>query len=237
MVLRVPGKAPHILQSREGVIQGDPTSSYNYGVGLLPLGERVKAEHPTVASPAIADDWTLAGRAKECARALATICRLGPSIGYFASAEKSWCIVSAEGEASAKALHTAEGCNVRFTRGQRYVGGFVDGKVEEKAWLEPQVAKWVEGVESLARVSWRYPPVAYAGLVWCLQSEWQYLCRVCPGVGEHLRPIEVALRRKFISAVLGQRGYDPSDNAQKLYANGVKQGGLAIRPPCFTPFA
>ena len=36
LVLRVPGKAPHILQSREGVIQGDPTSSYNYGVGLLP---------------------------------------------------------------------------------------------------------------------------------------------------------------------------------------------------------
>ena len=156
LVLRVPGKAPHILQSREGVIQGDPTSSYNYGIGLLPLGERVKSEHPEVASPAIADDWTLAGRAKDCARALATICRLEPSIGYVASAETSWCIVSAEGEASAKALHAAEGCNVRFTRGQRHVGGFVGGKAEEKAWLEPQVAKWVEGVESLARVAWRH---------------------------------------------------------------------------------
>ena len=46
-----------------------------------------------------------------------------------------------------------------------------------------------------------------------------------------MRPIEAALRRKFIPAVLRQRGYDPSDNARKLYANGVKQGGLAIRIP------
>ena len=231
LVLRRPGKSPYIILSKEGVIQGDPTSSYNYGIGLLPLGERVNSEHPGVASPAIADDWTLAGRAKDCAKALATICRLGPSVGYFAEAEKSYCIVAEKDEAAAKALHAAEGCNVQFTRGQRYVGGFVGGKAEETSWLAPQVDKWVEGVKALARVAWRYPQTAYAGLVWCLQAEWQYLCRVLPGVGEHLRPIEVALRKEFIPAVLGHKGMVVSDDARKLYANGVKQGGLAIRVP------
>ena len=152
-------------------------------------------------------------------------------MGYYASAEKTWCIMSAAGEAEAKAKHAAEGCNVRFTRGQRYVGGFVGGKAEEQAWLAPQVEKWVAGVEALARVAWRYPQTAYAGLVWCLQAEWQYLCRICPGVGEHLRPIEVALRERFIPAVLGHKGYVPSDSARQLFANGVKQGGLAIRIP------
>ena len=62
-------------------------------------------------------------------------------------------------------------------------------------------------------------------MVWCLQAEWQYLCRVCPGVGEHLRPIEEALRKDFIPAVLGHKGMIVSDDARKLYANGVKQGG------------
>ena len=233
LILRVPGKALHILLSRESVIQGDPTLSFNYGIGLLPLGERIKREHPEVASPAIADDWTLAGRAKDCAKALATICRLGPSVGYFASAEKSWCIVSEEGEASAKALHAAEGCNVRFSRGQRYVGGFVGGKGEEEEWLTPQVAKWVDGVNSLARVAWRYPQTAYAGLVWCLQAEWQYLCRVCPGVGPHLQPIEDALRLRFIPAVLGHKGYEVTDDARDLYGSGVKHqaGGAGHQKP------
>ena len=81
-------------------------------------------------------------------------------MGYFALAEKSWCIVWEEGEEEAKALHAAEGCNVRFSRGQRYVGGFVGGKGEELEWLAPQIAKWVDGVESLARVAWRYPQTA-----------------------------------------------------------------------------
>ena len=231
LVLRRPGKSPYVLLSKEGVIQGDPTSSFTYGIGLLPLGKRINSEHPEVASPAIADDWTLAGRAKDCAKALATICRLGPSVGYFAEAEKSYCIVAEKDEAAAKALHAAEGCNVKFTRGQRYVGGFVGGKAEETAWLTPQVDKWTQGVKALARVAWRYPQTAYAGLVWCLQAEWQYLCRVCPGVGEHLRPIEEAPRKDSIPAVLGHKGMIVSDDARKLYANGVKQGGVRHPSP------
>ena len=63
-----------LLVEQGGVIQGDPTSSYNYGVGLLPLGERVKAEHPEVASQAIADNWALAVRLKDCTKAPETIC-------------------------------------------------------------------------------------------------------------------------------------------------------------------
>ena len=59
-----------------------------------------------------------------------------------------------------KALHAAEGCNVKFMRGQCYVGGFVGGKAEETVWMTPQVDKCVQGVKALARVAWRYPQTA-----------------------------------------------------------------------------
>eukprot|EP00804_Cyclotella_cryptica_P004744 CCRYP_016226-RG/>CCRYP_016226-RG protein AED:0.29 eAED:0.29 QI:0/-1/0/1/-1/1/1/0/415 len=76
----------------------------------------------------------------------------------------------------------------------------------------------------------RYPQSAYAGLVNCLQAEWQYLCRVEPGVGPHLEPVEEALRTQFIPALFG--GQDPISNELRLLiAQGVKQGGLAIRNP------
>eukprot|EP00804_Cyclotella_cryptica_P002229 CCRYP_020436-RA/>CCRYP_020436-RA protein AED:0.38 eAED:0.38 QI:0/-1/0/1/-1/0/1/0/119 len=97
-------------------------------------------------------------------------------------------------------------------------------------WLQPMVQKWVSGVERLAKVAMRYPQSAYAGLVNCLQAEWQYLCRVEPGVGPHLEPVEEALRTQFIPALFG--GQDPISNELSLFiAQGVKQGGLAIQNP------
>ena len=56
------------------------------------------------------------------------------------------------------------------------------------------VSKWVEGVEKLAKVAQRYPQAVYAGPVKCFQAEWQYLCRVKPGVATHLAPVEETLR-------------------------------------------
>eukprot|EP00804_Cyclotella_cryptica_P022493 CCRYP_020698-RB/>CCRYP_020698-RB protein AED:0.28 eAED:0.28 QI:0/-1/0/1/-1/1/1/0/237 len=100
----------------------------------------------------------------------------------------------------------------------------------QERWLQPMVQKWVSGVERLAKVAMRYPQSAYAGLVNCLQAEWQYLCRVEPGVGPHLEPVEEALRTQFIPALFG--GQDPISNELRLLiAQGVKQGGLAIRNP------
>ena len=94
------------------------------------------------------------------------------------------------------------------------------------------VERWVEGVDALARVAKRFPHAAYAGLTACLQAEWQYLCRVVPDVGPLLEPIEIALRERFIPALLSLESQDVTDNFRKLLGQGVKQGGLAIRNPC-----
>eukprot|EP00804_Cyclotella_cryptica_P015834 CCRYP_006342-RC/>CCRYP_006342-RC protein AED:0.25 eAED:0.25 QI:0/-1/0/1/-1/1/1/0/270 len=133
-------------------------------------------------------------------------------------------------ESNAKAILDAAGLPVRWSRGQRYAGGFVGSSKMQERWLQPMVQKWVSGVERLAKVAMRYPQSAYAGLVNCLQAEWQYLCRVEPGVGPHLEPVEEALRTQFIPALFG--GQDPISNELRLLiAQGVKQGGLAIRNP------
>ena len=93
------------------------------------------------------------------------------------------------------------------------------------------IQKWIAGVKKLARVAKRYPQSAYAGMVNYLQAKWQYLCHVQPGVGPHLiPPVEEALRAKFIPALLGTD--DPiSDEFNLLHAQGIKQGGTAIRDP------
>eukprot|EP00804_Cyclotella_cryptica_P006584 CCRYP_008565-RA/>CCRYP_008565-RA protein AED:0.42 eAED:0.42 QI:0/0/0/1/0.33/0/4/0/373 len=61
-------------------------------------------------------------------------------------------------------------------------------------------------------------------------AEWQYLCRVEPDVGPSLQPIEEAIRKKFLPSLFDFK--EPiSDDFRRLLAQGVKQGGIAIRDP------
>ena len=79
----------------------------------------------------------------------------------------------------------------------------------------------------------KYPQSAYVGLTQCLQAEWQYVCRVDPGVGPLLQPVEDALVSSFLPALFDfKQNQKITDSFRELLGNAVKQGGLvAIRNP------
>jgi hypothetical protein len=119
---------------------------------------------------------------------------------------------------------------VNFCCGKHYVGGFVGSEAMLEHWLDTKVKKWVAGVEILARIALRFPQTAYAGLASSLQAKWQYICRVVPGAEHYLGPIETAICKKFIPALL--QVSDPvNDTFCQLLLQGVKFGGLALRNP------
>ena len=99
-------------------------------------------------------------------------------------------------------------------------------------WLKPKIAAWVKGVDALTMVARKYPQSAYYAFVNCLQAEWQYVCRMCKGIGPQLEIIEVAIRERFIPALFGGFKNPIDDDFRRLLANGVKQGGMALRNPC-----
>ena len=119
---------------------------------------------------------------------------------------------------------------MKFSQGQRYVGGFIGSTACRDNWLRPKIDEWVQGVTKLATVATRFPHSAYAGLVSCLAAEWQYVCRIMPNIGPLLAPIKHALRNKFLPAIIGP-GIEIDDDLRNLLALGVKSGGLAIRDP------
>ena len=151
--------------------------------------------------------------------------------GYHPSPSKSWCICSAAAEPPSRDAFAALGLDaVKWCRGHRYVGGFVGSAALRDRWVEPQVAKWVEGVEALAKVAVRFPQAAYTGFAHCLQAEWQYLSRCVPAMGPLLAPIEDAIHDKLIPALLGGMSDRPSrEDFCRLVANSVRFGGMAIR--------
>ena len=190
----------------------------------------IRESAPGVLQPWYADNFSIYGKTSDVARIFQLLCKKGPSVGYFPAPAKSWAICPKRAEAPAKAIMDAAGLPVKWSSGQQYVGGFIGSEKMQERWLAPMVQKWLDGIDKLARVARRYPQSAYASLVNCLQAEWQYLCQVEPDVGHHLAPLEDALRRKFIPALLGV-DTPITEEFRLLLAQGVKQGGLAIRNP------
>ncbi len=93
---------------------------------------------------------------------------------------------------------------------------------------------WVATVETLALVTGNYPQAAFAGFTFCLQNEWQNLQRVRSDMAPHFAPLEVAIRTKFLPALLGIAAADLDSEFRQLLTHGVKTGGIAIRDPMDT---
>ena len=198
-----PGKGCIVMQSKEGVTQGDPLAMVLYGLTLLPLTEALQEAEPTVLQPWYPDDTAAIGWVLRIARFMKMLKFLGPHRGYFPEPAKSIIICKPEHR---KAVETALAeFNFRYEEGHHYVGGFIGTTDAKLAWLKPKIEAWVYGVQELASVAKHFPQTAHAGLTMSLQSEWQYLQRVCKGIGQEFGPVEEAIRQDFLPALFAEK--------------------------------
>ena len=78
--------------------------------------------------------------------------RHGPRYGYFPDPGKSWYICKVEDEAVARQVFKANDLDIQFSRGQRYLGGFIGSNASKVDWLGSMVTTWVAAVETLRRL-------------------------------------------------------------------------------------
>ncbi len=86
-------------------------------------------------------------------------------------------------------------------------------------------------METLALLAGNFPQAAYAGFIFCLQNKWQYVQPVTSDMAPHFAPLEVAIRTKFLPALLGIAALDLDDEFHELLTHSVKTGGIAIWNP------
>jgi hypothetical protein len=228
LILRRPGKPCHIILSNEGVTQGCPLSMILFGLGVLPIAEKMRQAEPSVVQAWFADDSAMSGPAKRVAAAYALLELIGPARGYFPEPAKS--IVVCQESKMDQARRTLERFQFQYCDGHRYVGGFIGSAAARARWLAPKILDWVYGVNQLAKVASRYPQTAYAGLAKSLQSEWQYLQRVLPDSGDAFAPVEEAIANAFLPALLQEQAGLP-ERLRNLLALPVRQAGIGIPSP------
>jgi hypothetical protein len=229
-----PGEPALVIHSKEGITQGDCLAMSLYGVALMPLASKMREAIPEALQPWYCDDAGAAGKAMPNAQCLDFFVKFGPAYGYFLEPCKSHYICKAEDKPAARQAFESFCLEINYLRGQRYLDGFIGSAQQKEEWLGELVGKWVSAVKTLSVVAERYPQTAYAGFMFCLQNEWQYVQRVVTDTGPFFQPLEMEIQMSFLPALLGIPPMEINREYRQLLTHGVKQGGLAIRNPVNT---
>jgi hypothetical protein len=149
-----------VIHSKEGITQGDCLAMSLYGVALMPLAFKMHETIPEVLQPWYCDDAGAAGKELPNAGCLDSLVKFGPTYGYFPELSKLYYICKAEDEDVAHDAFESYGLEINYSRGQRYLGGFIGSALKKEEWLADMVVKWVGAVETLSTVAARYPQTA-----------------------------------------------------------------------------
>ncbi|KAL3815266.1 hypothetical protein ACHAXA_001878 [Cyclostephanos tholiformis] len=156
----------------QGSRDRDPLKGGDHA-GQLPCDEPMREAIPEALQPWYCNDAGAASKALPNARCLDFLVKFGPMYGYFPKPGKSHYICKAEDEPAAHQAFEGFGLEINYSRGQRYLGGFIGSARKKEEWLGDMVGKWVGAVKALSVVAVRYPQTAYAGFTFSLQNEWQ----------------------------------------------------------------
>ena len=211
------------ISSEEGVTQGDPAAMAKYALASTPLIDGLMKSSPDIKQVWYADDATGAGRIKHLKPFWDNSCKLGPSYGYFPKAAKSVLIVKSP-ELLQEAKSFFADVEIEITcEGQRHLGAAIGTDNFKKHYVESKVKKWIKDVEKLSVFAEDEPQAALSAYSKGVSSRWQYLQRTVPDISEMFRPLEVAIRNKFIPALIGR---PISDLERRIFALPYRYGGL-----------
>ena len=215
------------ISSSEGTTQGDPIAMPAYGVGILPLLEKIKPELNPEKTKHVAYADDLGGGSKlSKLRDWWDRCEEhGPAMGYYPKASKSWLVVKEEEKENAEEMF--RGTNIKITtEGRKYLGGFV-GKVEgAEKYVSELVEEWVAEMENLSKVARSEPQAAYSLFTSGFRHKITYFIRVIPNLQEVLKPLDDVIDNKFIPAIT--EGHFCSTIERQLFTLPVRLGGMGI---------
>ncbi|MCY4641269.1 MAG: reverse transcriptase domain-containing protein, partial [Gammaproteobacteria bacterium] len=214
------------LFSQEGTTQGDPLAMAMYAIAITPLIHRLR--HDQVKQVWFADDATAGARLYHLRAWWDHLVAIGPEYGYHPNASKTWLIVKENLHDAATT--TFQGTDVNITvEGKRQLGAALGTRSFAEEYVRRKVASWVDEIERLSSIALTQPHAAYAAYTHGLMSKWTFLARTVADIGDLFKPLEDAIRHRFLPALTGQNAFN--DAERELMALPVRMGGLGITNP------
>ena len=214
------------LLSQEGTTQGDPMAMAIYAIGILPLIHHLADE--SVKQSWFADDASVGGNLVGIHQWWEKLVSVGPMYGYFPNPTKSWLIVKENCVDHASALFQNTGINITVD-GKRHLGAALGSRQFVEEYVQNKVDGWVKEIDRLSSFAVSHPHAAYAAFTHGLSNKWTYLARTVPDIADLFRPLEEAIRHRFLPSLTNQNAFNY--HLRELMALPVRFGGLNIIDP------
>ena len=211
------------LFSQEGTTQGDPLAMAMFAIAISPLIHRLEEED--IKQVWFADDATAGGELSHLKSWWDRITELGPHYGYHPNASKTCLLVKESRLEEACTIFKGTGIAIN-TDGTRYLGAAIGTQSFVENYVQQKINGWVNKVEHLSSIAVSQPQAAYAALTHGLISKWTYLARTIPNIAELFKPLEDAIRQRFLPVITGQNPFNDDD--RDLMALPARLGGLGI---------
>ena len=214
------------IKSEEGTTQGDPIAMPIYAIGLDPLLKNLKT-CIGVSQSGFADDLSGAGTLVNLKSWWERIVMLGPKIGYYAKASKSWLIVKPHHLEETNDMFKDSGLNIT-TQGCRHLGAVIGSNEFKNEYVSERVAEWVTELSKLSVIAMVEPHAAYAAYIHGFKHKYNYLMRTIPNISDFLDPLDKAVDDFIVSLFQGR---EFSIVERQIFSLPVRLGGLAIEVP------
>ena len=155
------------------------TLSHLFTFHQMPFDNFDNQSFDTAKRIAYADDFTGIGRLQQLKYWWEDINKLGPYIGYFPKATKSYLIVKVEHIEEAKALFSSSKIQITV-RGNRHLGAIIGDPEFKIEYVNNKVDQWIEQINNLSSIAKTHPHSAYSAFVHGLQHQYTYIMRTIP---------------------------------------------------------
>ena len=217
------------IKSREVTTQRYPTVMGAYALGVTPLihflSEFIFVKEHRSKEVALADNFTVAGKAREIKAYWDIVHQQGPSFSYFPKPSKSYFILKEQHYN--KAVDVFMGSRVKITsEGKRHHGAVISSEAFKVSYAKSLVDDWIKQLKLLFKIAESEPQSALLAFLGGFRGKPTYFIRTIPSLGELLKPLEDVIRFNFIPAITG--GHLCSDDDRLLLSLPVMSGGLAV---------
>lgn len=175
------------ISSSEGTTQGDPIAMPCYALGIIPLMSSIAIGF--VKHAAFADDLFGAGDLDHLRKWWDAIVNLGPYMGYYAKASKSWLIVKGQYYEIAKIVFENSGLNIT-TEGRKHLGAVVGSTSYKNSFINSLIDDWIKELQVLSEIARTEPHAAYSAFIHGLQHSYTYFMRTIQDISIPLKRLD-----------------------------------------------
>ena len=216
------------IKSQEGTTQGDPISMGAYGIGLMPLLNRLSSETSNSVDniqkqSAFADDVNGAGSISSLRHWWDILNLYGPYIGYYPNADKSWLTVKEN--VFENAINSFDGTGINITTyGHKHLGAVIGTDAFKTSYMTNKVDEWISEINKLSIIARTQPQSAYACFTKGILHKYIYVMRTIPDISNLLQPLDAFIKIIF-------NNYEFNEEERELWSLPIRYGGLGLIIP------